>query len=108
VLTLLSLSLVAHLVAGQLGAPAAPHRADDGLQCGSHLITVGDLKSQVFLACGAPLLHEQRTEERPQGSTTVSVTIDVWTYDRGPYSFLRTLTFENGRLVEILASGLAR
>jgi hypothetical protein len=104
VLTLLSLTLLAHLVSGQVGASAAARSADDGFQCGNRLVTIGDLKSEVLLLCGSPLVRDQHTEARGTGA----VTVDVWTYDAGPHTFLRTLTFENGRLVEILASRLAR
>lgn len=105
---LFSLALLAHLVSGQVGAPASPRQADDGFQCGNRLITLGDLKSDVLLVCGSPLIRDQHREVRGEGRERVTVLIDVWTYDAGPHSFLRTLTFENGRLVEILAGQLAR
>jgi hypothetical protein len=108
VITLLSLALLAHLVTGQVASPAAPRPADDDFQCGSRVFRIGDRESEVLFVCGSPLLRDQRQEERRQGSTTVTITVDVWTYDRGPFASLRTLTFENGRLVEILASGIAR
>jgi hypothetical protein len=108
VIPLLSLALLAHLVSGQVGAPAAPRQADDGFQCGNRLITLGDLKSEVLFVCGSPLLRDQHREVRGEGNARVTVLIDVWTYDAGPHRFLRTLTFENGRLVEILAARMAR
>lgn len=100
----LSLTLIAHLFAGHPGDPSAPHQADDSLQCGNRLVTMGDMKSEVFVKCGSPAFQEKRTEVRQQGRTLVSVTVDVWTYNLGPYMFMRTLTFENGRLREIQAS----
>lgn len=99
-----SLALLAHLVTGHAGQPAAPHQADDGLQCGARLVNRGDTKPGVLSKCGRPTFQDQRTEVRLQGNTLVTVTIDVWTYNLGPRSFPRTLTFENGRLVEIWAS----
>lgn len=97
------LALLAHLVTGHAGQPAAPHQADDGLQCSARLVNRGDTKPEVFSKCGRPTFQDQRTEVRLQGSTLVTITVDVWTYNNGPRSFLRTLTFENGRLVEIRA-----
>jgi hypothetical protein len=107
-MTLLSLALLAQLAAGPIGTFAAPRRADDGLQCGNRLITVGDLKSEVLFVCGSPLTREQHLEIRRVGSSVVTVNVDVWTYDPGAGSFLRVLTFEDGRLVEILAGRIAR
>lgn len=98
-----SLALLVHLVAGHAGHPAALHQADDGLQCDARLVTLGDTKPGVFTKCGRPTFQDQRTEVRTQGSTLVTVTIDIWTYDLRPRVFPRTLTFENGTLVEIRA-----
>jgi hypothetical protein len=48
--------------------------------------------------CGKPTSADRRIEERPHGQL---VTVDELFYDRGPQEFVRTLRFENGRLVRI-------
>ena len=37
-----------------------------------------------------------------------TVVIDTWTYDFGPNSFVRTLTFENGVLTNVEVGGYGR
>jgi hypothetical protein len=70
------------------------------------IISVGDSKSKVILKWGQPTYLEQRQEERSSyGSKGAglqkTVTIERLTYDFGPDRFIRILTFENSKLVNI-------
>ena len=90
---------------GGLGAAMA--RADDSMRCGSALITVGMVGSQVAAKCGEP--KDKQVTEVPQrvrranGTSAVTGTLRVerWTYDRGYGQFPGLLTFEDGKLKSI-------
>jgi hypothetical protein len=100
-LLLLSLTLLA-LLAG-----AAVHADDDTFRCSGKIIATGMTMVDVQAKCGEPT---QRTvEEIPQqvrranGSTYTAgtVTVEVWTYDRGSSSFPALLRFEGGKVTSI-------
>ena len=84
-------ALVVSLVLGSVPAVA---RADDGLRCGQWLVTAGAREPEVAQKCGAPTFAatHQRCHDTRYGRACVPV--DLWTYDRGPYEFVRTLEFE--------------
>jgi hypothetical protein len=70
------------------------------------IISVGDSKSKVILKWGQPTYLEQRQEERSSYSSKgeglqKTVTIERLTYDFGPDRFIRILTFENSKLINI-------
>ena len=81
--------------------------ADDTFRCGGKLINTGMTMTDVLAKCGEPTLRT--VEEVPQhvrranGSTYVSgtVTVEVWTYDRGSSSFPSVLRFEGGKVTSI-------
>ncbi len=81
--------------------------ADDTFRCGGKLINTGMAMVDVLAKCGEPTLRT--VEEVPQhvrranGSTYVSgtVTVEVWTYDRGSSSFPAVLRFEGGKVTSI-------
>lgn len=98
----------------------------DSLRCGSRIVTIGEPRASVRAKCGEPADKEVRYEKRiardfyrdlfpPRGYerqrerekyreplfVEVFVEIEEWTYNLGPTSFIRYLTFENGRLVSI-------
>lgn len=100
--------------------------AADTLRCGSRIVTIGETRAAVRAKCGEPTSVEVRYEKRiqrdfyrdlfpPRGTerlrerekyrdplfVEVYVEIEEWTYNLGPTSFVRYLTFENGRLVDI-------
>ncbi|MEO8467951.1 MAG: DUF2845 domain-containing protein [Gammaproteobacteria bacterium] len=101
--TRLSLAFVAAL--GGLVAMMA--RADDSMNCGNALITIGMVGSQVTAKCGQP--KDKNVTEVPQrtrranGSSAITGTLHVeqWTYDRGYGQFPALLTFEEGKLKSI-------
>jgi hypothetical protein len=92
-------------------------------RCGTSVISVGDTKSRVLRKCGEPdfidswdevrILKDYSSTFRPDPRTLPYghdrepllikeyVTIEVWTYNIGPASFIRYLTFEKGILREI-------
>ena len=90
------------------------------LRCSGSIVSIGDTKSQVIGKCGEPNHIESWEEERIKKDYYHSydphrsyegyrepflvkeyVTIEEWTYNRGPTSFIRYLLFENGRLKKI-------
>jgi Protein of unknown function (DUF2845) len=81
------------------------------LRCGTRLVYVGDPEARVRALCGEPAQVASRTETRstwqsrrgPSGAAggaaySVTIQVDVWTYDFGPQRFMQELTFENGVL----------
>ena len=91
--------------------------ADGGFRCGARVVDVGDHMVEVQNKCGEPDFVTQRTEKRIVRRTVrvrrgpveewvteeieVEVPLDEWTYDFGPYSFLRFVTFENDQMVNV-------
>jgi hypothetical protein len=89
------------------GLVAVVARADDSMNCGSVLITVGMVGAQVAAKCGPP--KDKSVTEVPQrvrranGSSAVVGTtrVERWMYDRGYGQFPAVLTFEDGKLKSI-------
>jgi len=98
--TLAFLALLGGLVAGVA-------RADDSMNCGSVLITVGMVGAQVTAKCGQPkdksVTQVPQRARRANGSSAVVGTtrIERWTYSRGYGQFPAVLTFEDGKLKSI-------
>jgi hypothetical protein len=98
---LLAFALLAVLAATQASAD------DETFRCGGKLISSGMTMVDVAAKCGEPT--ERTVEEVPQqvrranGSTYVAgtVTVEVWTYDRGSSSFPAVLRFEGGKLTSV-------
>jgi len=101
-------------------ALATPAALADGMRCGTKLVSDGDSLYRVRSSCGEPNFKQHRVEQRrvsrwvsgpcaPNGTScgqyvesTVEVQIDEWTYDFGPHEFVRTVVFEEGRLLQVL------
>ena len=79
-------------------AVCAPAHAISTMRCGSALISVGDSTAEVLIKCGEPFTRDQ-VGVRYSGVTDKIV--ELWTYYFGSGQFLKMLTFEAGRLVEI-------
>ena len=100
----------------------------DSMRCGGKLVTLGDSKAKTIINCGEPFMKEtiavaEKTEyselalKHPLlykhgllkdsngavigSKTSVSQSIDQWTYNLGQGTFLRVLYFEGGQLVAI-------
>jgi hypothetical protein len=73
----------------------------------------GESAYEVLARCGEPAFRDARLDVRTRiledGSVlqadSVDVTVELWTYDFGSSTFVRLLTFEDGRLVRIETGG---
>jgi hypothetical protein len=99
-------------------------------RCGTQVVSIGDMRSEVSQMCGEPTFVDSWEEERIQrdfGTGTiryyrdhstgqrgwyreplfvkVQVKIERWTYNLGSTQFIRYLRFENGVLKEITMGG---
>ncbi len=95
--------IVVAVLLGAVGSARA-----DGMWCGGRLVSVGERNGEVLLKCGAPTVQERREELRSNGDVATTVSIDTWTYNLGPQSFVRILTFVNGVLQSIELGGRGR
>jgi hypothetical protein len=85
------------------------------LRCGSKLVNTGDHKSKILKYCGEPTSVEFRVIVR--GYVSISdrshrsipgygeIKVEEWTYNFGPRKFMRTIKFENGRVVSVKRLG---
>ncbi len=71
-------------------------------------MTDGDPSEKVEALCGPPVSIERREILRPvywnRGSTVHSsyeVSVEYWTYNRGPNKLMYRLRFEDGLLVDV-------
>ncbi len=89
--------------------PDSPRPRSARATCDASALHLGDTKLDLLARCGEPASRDVRQELRwetvpgPQGTMTVSVTVDVevWTFDLGPQQFVRVVTIEDGRVVAI-------
>jgi len=74
-------------------------------RCNFEIFSLGTTSAEVAAKCGEPDWKEQRYETVTQkiagGRRQLFITIDEWTFNFGPTSFMRILTFRNGNLVDI-------
>lgn len=91
----------------------------ESMRCGNRVISTGNTKAKVLITCGEPFLREvveERGSAHTEGAiqkfgsgdstfsafTTSSLTaVEKWTYNLGSNQFLRILTFEGDKLVDI-------
>ncbi len=85
------------------------------LRCGSELVSEGSTRAETVAKCGQPISKDVRTEvdtvkvrERDPSAKveltqerSVVRTIEEWTYNFGPHTFLQHVTFEDGRLCKV-------
>jgi len=79
--------------------PARSHA--DSISCDRGIVSSGDPAVDLILKCGQPEWKDTRTEEIVEGvgrdaRHTTSVTVEDWTYNFGPYQFMRIVTLRNG------------
>jgi hypothetical protein len=67
------------------------------------LVSLGEPTFVVLERCGEPHARTRRVESRTVQGRVVYVTVEEWTYRRGPRDFPRLATFENGRLTSVEA-----
>lgn len=114
------------LLIAVLAAASVSTSLADSMRCGSYLVNTGDSQSQVRQVCGDPQNAWQdgfieETVRRNDGyypanpapgspypgqpryetETRRLIPIYKWEYRFGPGTFLRTLTFQGDRLVDI-------
>ena len=75
-------------------------------RCDTGEIRAGVTQYEILHRCGEPAFKDSRQEERMtaadgRNSRLTIKRIDEWTYNFGPNKFLRILTFEDGRLVNV-------
>ena len=77
--------------------------AASDFRCGSILIVPGDNTTKVSEACGAPQSIRKSIVRIPRKGSRYQYEIhfEVWSYDRGPYEFVRSLTFREGILERV-------
>ena len=80
------------------------------MRCGTRIVQTGDSMFKVLRKCGEPstkaVVGEKRVwdAERHRNShkgSSITVTVERWTYDLGGRRFPRVLTFYGDRLVKI-------
>lgn len=90
--------------------PAAAQPPIPRARCAERSFHEGDAVYDVLTRCGEPAFREVRLDVRARVSSdggpvveaqSVTVAVEVWTYDFGPGTFVRHLTFEDGKLVRI-------
>ena len=94
---------------------AAPLHAQT-LQCGTKLVTKGDISAKVAALCGRPTHIEHSFISRAwtariagqvsQGATTmIEIPVEVWIYNLGPDKLMQQIRFEDGKVVNIDSLG---
>ncbi|MES1925482.1 DUF2845 domain-containing protein [Salinisphaera sp. T31B1] len=91
------------LVIGVLVLSSAPAHADS-LRCGGSLIQTGDPAVVVRNACGAPDFVDPWIGGAGVGYGG-GLSMEEWTYNRGPSRLLQILVFRNGDLYRIRDGG---
>src|SRR5262245_30599515 len=97
---LLSLAILA------LGFVSSTPALADGWRCGARLVSLGDFAADVRAMCGPPGAVERRSQVRSvrdaRGRSRERISeIEEWSYRKDGNELLRTLVFEDGRLIAI-------
>jgi len=97
------------LLAAALLLPAVAR--PDSLRCDGGLVSVGDSKLDLLGKCGQPTLADAQAEERsrvqldaagrPMAGRSSVATVERWTYNFGPRSFVQYVTLEGGRILAV-------
>lgn len=88
----------------------------DAFRCGNKLVVEGETRVQVRAKCGEPVDIETRTIlTRPTvwrygrrvyvGDGLIETPVEMWTYNLGPYKFMRRVKFVDGQVTEIETLG---
>lgn len=76
------------------------------------IIDIGSTMAEVLMKIGEPTLKDKRTSDqvitnyldepqRVMQKRKIEITVEEWTYNLGPNRFIRTLIFQNNRLISI-------
>jgi hypothetical protein len=71
-------------------------QADDSMRCGPDLVWLGWTQSRIQSVCGNPTYSERREINGRRRAQQTHQIIDIWTYDRGPSEFVRSVVFTDG------------
>jgi hypothetical protein len=84
-----------------LTAALSAQAAEAGMRCGSKLISEGDSKARVLMACGEPFLEDLIAVERvgESGELTTTTFVEEWSYPNPAGEDPHTLRFEGSRVV---------
>lgn len=90
-------------------ATAAESRASDAF-CGGRIVSAGDTNADVIMKCGEPdwrESHKQEIIEKLEADTKrkTFITVEEWTYNLGPDALMRTVTFKNGKVLDVRLGG---
>lgn len=69
--------------------------------CKNGIVSLQDTMAEVLKKCGPPSFVSKREEVAYRGRVPITVTIEEWTYNEGPYAFMYLLRFDNGRISRI-------
>jgi hypothetical protein len=83
------------------------------VRCDPATIDEGDTKLELLATCGEPTVRDAWEETRGTASAaggsaaaaSVTVTVELWTYDLGPSRFIRHFRIENGRVTAVETGG---
>jgi len=78
----------------------------DSISCDRGIVSSGDRAGDLLVKCGEPEWRDSRTEEiverfGVETKRTTTVTVEDWTYNFGPYQFMRIVTLRNGVVSEV-------
>jgi hypothetical protein len=78
----------------------------DSISCDRGIVSNGDSAVDLIVKCGQPEWKDTRTEEIVEKTgtdarRTTTVTVEDWTYNFGPYQFMRIVTVRNGVVAEV-------
>lgn len=100
-------------LAALFASVSAASGSASALGCDGHLIAVGDNVARVRSLCGEPdgvtrsvvTRTEARGNQRVGSALSVSVEVERWLFDLGPYQFMEELVFEDGILRSVRNAG---
>jgi len=72
----------------------------DTFACRNGIVSRGDVQAEVLAKCGPPSFAAQRDEAVPDRAVRF-VTVEEWTYNRGPNEFMYLVRFVNGRVARL-------
>lgn len=77
--------------------------AEGSMRCGSSIISVGDMKTEMLMKCGTPMSTDVKTTliKNENGTQSVVQTGEIFTMDMGKDKFVALVTIENGIITHI-------
>ncbi len=79
--------------------------AAEGFRCGQRIATPDMTVAELLDACGEPTTKDVKLVDvygpNASGAGNIrrgTVTVETWTYDRGPQAFAMVVTIEDGRI----------